>query len=119
MLKRANVPVEISVRDGGYEIPAEAETGRFSGPGYCRDYHDTHGLSWDDARAAIELERELLSQHAAHDGEFEPDEDYVIAEAETLGPFDLGVASVVIALSAMGCVPYSSCNCGLVGGGHQ
>ena len=90
----------------GTGLPPKGEARDYPGPDWCRDYVDARGFSLDDARAAIDCERELLAKHAAEEGEFEPDEDDVIAESELIGPFDLGVGSTVIALSALGCVPY-------------
>ena len=76
-----------------------------------RLYRDMRAFSWDDAANALDLEETLLSAHgwdlgAAQEGL--ADEDLFW----TLWDLDIGVASTVLALSAAGCVPTSSCSGG-------
>jgi hypothetical protein len=118
MLKKANLEIRRSVGRGACCWPSGVGAGQYPGSGWCRDYTDVRGCSWEQAGAAVEFERELLSQHAGHEGVFEPDVDEVEL-CEALMVFDVGVASTVIVLSAAGCLPYSSCNGGLLGDHHE
>lgn len=88
-----------------------------------QDYMDLRGAGWPWVEETIALERGLLARFAqepeselaylAYRDEIYGDEDNLLAS------LDLGVASVVLGLSAAGCVPCSSCNGGALGdGGH-
>lgn len=85
------------------------------GLGCNHDYRDLRGLTRTDLRRVIdqesrELDRRLQSApqcHGCEDGCSE-------CEAEFEG-LDLGVASAVVALSVIGCIPYTSCNGGRFG----
>ena len=76
-----------------------------------RLYQDMRGFSWDDAASALNLEETVLRSHAwdltaAQEGL--ADEDLFW----TLWDLDIGVASTVLALSAAGCAPTTSCRGG-------
>jgi hypothetical protein len=101
--------------------PTKDQTGQESGLGCNRAYDDLTGQSWADAQTVFELERDSISKI---ESEYETVDDEsledALLEAEMyLEGLDLGVAATVIALSAAGCVPFSSCNAGAFGGYHQ
>lgn len=86
-------------------------------------YEDLRGLSWQEARETLECEQSLMqrindSEDAVATMNEIADEFY---EDPGLDPFglDVGVASTVVALSALGCVPLSSCNGGCYGDFHR
>ena len=96
--------------------PDEVEDGRC--PGGNRDYADLRGLSWEEARSVMELEAEYIQriEQASEPSETELFEEEEIAEIMGL---DIGVASTVVALSAAGFIPCTSCNAGAFGGRHH
>lgn len=66
------------------------------------------GLSWDDATLLLELGLDMM---ALHGGDSENAIDWVTpSESTILYDLDLGVAAVVVALSAAGPAPIYSCN---------
>jgi hypothetical protein len=102
--------------------PDRGEADEDSGLGCNRMYADLRGLSWGDAKKAVALERDLVKRvESAADppGEYEKIEEDLFESDEGLWGLDLGVASVVVALSAAKCIPFSSCNGGAFGGRHQ
>jgi hypothetical protein len=90
------------------------DAGDDSGLGCNRDYRDLRGKTWADVRRVLECERRLVADFRA--GEWVPDEPGDGPEVEDL---ELGVASVVTALSALGCIPFTSCNGRAFGGEHD
>ena len=88
-----------------------------------RSYRDLRGMSWDDVAQALERERELVARLLrADDIEAEAEaieEERLEAFDDPLWGLDVGVASATLALSAMGCTPFSSCNGGMLGGFHN
>lgn len=84
------------------EDVASSEDGAFGNHAYV----DLRGATWEEARETLDGEQRLLGELEEY---FEDDANYVEL-AEILGGLDLGTASVVMALSAAGCVPVSSCN---------
>ena len=88
-------------------------------PGYRwnREYEDLRAdCSWTKAKAALEFESGLLQQPAATEDILEEYEDEQYEEClETLLGLDVGVTSSVIALTAGGCVAFSSFNGGVLG----
>lgn len=102
--------------------PRRGEAGHDSALGGNRHYADLRRLSWADATRILAAERELIGRiEAAEDAEAECDliEDELYESDEGLLGLDLGVASTVVALSAAGCVPFSSCNGAAFGGAHK
>ena len=101
--------------------PTNDQTGSDSGFGCNRAYEDLTGRSWVDARTVFELERDLISKiESEYESLDEESFESELLNAEMyLDGLDLGVAATVIALSAVGCVPFSSCNAGAFGGDHQ
>lgn len=90
--------------------------------GCNREYYDLRDCSWSEAREVYIAEEILIAriENAA-----DPDEEYEIIEEEgaeepdDIFGLDIGVASTVVALSAAGCIPFSSCNAGAFGGLHH
>jgi hypothetical protein len=85
-----------------------------------RAYMDLRRASWGAAKAAFARENELIARLEASP---DPGKEYfeiedITYEDENLHSLDLGMASTVLALSAAGCVPFSSCNAGAFGGRH-
>jgi len=90
-----------------------------------KSYCDLRGFGWDDVRRALELESALVGRIEAADdpASAELDFDEVRLQAldliEELCGLDVGVASAVLAISALGATPVSSCNGGCFGSPHQ
>jgi hypothetical protein len=86
-------------------------------------YQDLRTASWDDVRFALEREDSLIrafstasspaEAEAAFDGDRDPDD-----EREALWGLDVGVASAVTALGALGAQTTLSCNGGAFGNPH-
>lgn len=111
----------------GLDWPDEERLESDSGLGGNRQYADMRGLDWEDYAAAAACEADLVAQldglpddeaRIALMEELENEED-IDADIFTLMGLDPGVASVVIALSAAGCAPFTSCNGGAFGGRHH
>ncbi len=109
-------------------MPDWIEMGDDSGLGANHRYEDLRGMSWGLVQEAFVAEQAAISEYIvaggdvdespACDGDDERD-DWVLGELDPLWGLDLGVASAVLALSAAGCVPFTSCNGGAFGGGHH
>jgi hypothetical protein len=106
--------------------PDWVEMGDDSGLGANRQYEDLRNMSWELVEEAFAAEQAAINEfiltwvdgdEAADDDEDEED-DWGEAELDPLWSLDMGVASVVLALSAAGCVPFTSCNGGAFGGRH-
>jgi hypothetical protein len=104
------------------ELEQAEDEGWFAGN---RSYRDMRGFSWDEVRAAISTETDVISRvKAAQDPEaelaaFEEFQATSFEDEPALWGLDIGVASATIAVSAYGCTPVSSCNAGAFGGQHQ
>ena len=106
--------------------PAEAseaeEQGYLAGN---RSYRDLRGSGWEDVRRALDLERALVDRieaaddPAAAESEFDELRLQALDPIEELCGLDVGIASAVLAISALGAIPVSSCNGGCFGGPHQ
>lgn len=88
-----------------------------SGLGCNRDYRDLRGMTSVDLHRVLRTETSLIDQvleggltHGAL--EVGPHWQLEVDELE------LGTASAVVALSVVGCIPYTSCNGGVFGGTH-
>jgi hypothetical protein len=84
------------------------------------DYCDMRGRSWEDTAAVLAYEKERIEQILPLSQE-ETDEladECYEEDSEYFEGIDIGVASVVFALSAAGGVPVASCNGGAFGGHH-
>ncbi len=90
-----------------------------------RSYRDMRGFSWDEVRAAIDTEVNVINRVKAAedpDAELEAFEGLQATSFEdepVLWGLDVGVAAATIAVSAFGATPMSSCNAGAFGGKHQ
>lgn len=90
-----------------------------------RLYQDLRGWSWTEVREALNYEVALVERitdafdPAAAEGQFEDERDLEDDSVEGLYGLDVGVAAVVFALSALGAVPFISCNAGSFGRSHQ
>src|SRR4051794_4606872 len=91
--------------------PTKDQTGPDSGLGCNRSYDDLTERSWADAQTVLDLEQDLISKiESEYESSDEESLETELLEAEMyLNGLDLGVAATVIALSAAGCVPFSSC----------
>lgn len=87
-----------------------------------RDYRDMRGASWTDATRVLALEESLLERLKTADdlaAALDSISDELYEDDEGLWGLDIGVASAVIALSAAGCIPSTSCNGGCFGDHHH
>jgi len=94
------------------------EAGDGTGLGCNHDYRDLRGLKLEDVRRVAALESQRIE--SALEGGWDCtgcDEACEDCEPEVEG-LELGVASAVVGLSALGCIPYTSCNGGVFGGEH-
>lgn len=89
-----------------------------------QQYQDFRSFSWEQVGQAIELEIKLIDRlRSADDIEVEAEilaEEISaeITEGADLWGLEIGVASAVLALSALGCIPVVSCSAGAFGGRH-
>ena len=93
-----------------------------SGFGCNRDYCDLRGMTMSDAADVMDEEGELVSRiEAAEDVDEELDliEEELAEDPGGMMGLDVGVAAAVAALSAIGCMPFASCNGGAFGGRHH
>jgi hypothetical protein len=118
---RFNVQVSRKVNESRLRWPSD-EHAAGDGLGGNRNYADLRRFPWDEALEVFKLEGELMARVEAS---ADPEQEYELIEDElyeelsiNLCGLDLGVAAAVLALSAAGCVPFSSCNAGTFGGGH-
>jgi hypothetical protein len=117
-----DVVTERNVGAGGLRWPEGDEADDDRGLGCNREYCDLRDLEWIDAEEVFASESELISRiETAEDPEraYEDIDEESYEEPERLMGLDIGVASLVVALSAAGCVPFSSCNAGAFGGSHR
>lgn len=116
-----DVTIERDVDTASLSWPAPGEAGADGGLGCNRQYEDLRGHSWAEARRVFDLEHELIARiENAENSEdaYEALQDELYESDEDLYGLDIGVASIVVALSAARCVPFSSCNGGVFGGHH-
>ena len=90
-----------------------------------QSYRDLRGFRWDDVRRALEFESGLVGRIKAADNSAAAELDFDEIRLQALDPIeelcglDVGVASAVLAISALGAIPVSSCNGGCFGPPHQ
>lgn len=115
--------VDADVLDSLSELEADVA----SDEGYLRGnsrYEDHRGWGWEDLRAALTVEVSIVERFgraedaAAAEAAFEEERNLEGEGPEALWGLDVGVASAVIALSALGAMPFISCNAGSFGGAH-
>jgi len=102
----------------------EADNGEENGLQCNRQYQDLRGISWDQVEYALEREDALFRRFASaadldEEAELYAEErEEAILPEEDLWGLDVGVIGATLALSALGAVPFSSCNAGGFGGHH-
>jgi hypothetical protein len=125
MLRTANVKVTRRIESSQLRWATRSAAASYPGCGWNRDYEDYSETSWSDVEATIQYECSLLERHATVESRFDPcdtqeqDDEGEIEMVEYLQGLDAGVASCVLALSAARCLPFSSCNGGVLGDFHQ
>lgn len=82
-----------------------------TGLGNNRDYRDLRATTWAEVDEAIRIERDCLDRAAA--------DALRSLEPQEIQDLEIGVAGAALALAAAGCVPFTSCNGGALGGHHQ
>jgi len=120
MLTTLDVSVTRKVSAADLRWPAPGEASGESCLGCNRTYADFRYCSWAAAKRTVKYEALLLHeiQSATDPLAILEDDDREAEIFENLGCLDLGVASTVIALSAAKCIPFTSCNGGILGGAH-
>lgn len=121
-----DVPIERK-SVSGLAWPEEDRLETDSGLGGNRQYVDLRDCDWDDYEEAAACEADLIARlEGLEDDEarselIEAWESYDDPDVDifALMGLDIGVASVVVALSASGCAPCTSCNGGAFGDGHH
>lgn len=94
------------------------DAGDGAGLGCNRDYRDLRGLRRDQLRRVAAVESQQMERFVTDGpacGGCEEGCDACELEVDGL---ELGVASAVVALSTIGCIPYTSCNGGVFDGEH-
>lgn len=95
------------------DVDAAAED-EFEGNAY---YMDLRGFRLVDAASVLQKERSVVA--CWQESGVLPDLEEDDSGDDPLQHLDIGVASAVVALSAAGCVPFTSCNAGAFGGAHS
>jgi hypothetical protein len=121
--RKFDVDIERAVDVSLLGWPGRGDASHDAGLAGNREYSDLRGFSWAAAQRACDFEDELVdrvenSADAADEIAAIDDELYELEESDLCG-LDLGVATLVIALSAARCVPCSSCNAGAYDGAHH
>lgn len=89
-----------------------------SGLGGNRQFVDLRGVSSKEVKNAFEFEATFL--HMLADGyDYECALECLFEDERNFFGLDAGIASATLVLSALGAIPFSSCNGGLLGGVHQ
>lgn len=117
-----DVKVLVSVDESLMYWPDPEEVCDEKEPGENPEYWDLRELSLIEAKRLSDNESEFIERiESAED----PDEEYTLIldelyeNPDDLMSLDIGVASTVGAISAMGCIPISSCNGGTFGDSHD
>lgn len=119
LLRRAaaiGAQIEISAATVFEPPPDEMEEG--VGLGGNRHFVDLQGVDDSDVLDAISFEDkflEMIAQGCAYDDALQDLEN----EAGNFFGLDPGIAAAALSFSALGAVPFSSCNGGLLGGNHR
>lgn len=117
-LRRAGV--EVRWDEGIRNLRGMEESEASSEDGICLnlEYADYRGMLVEDAIEGVEEEAQLLVDIAEAGWDTDEAEAVIDENIESMGltgPLDPGVAGLVLAISALGGIPISSCNGGLVG----
>lgn len=118
--KRFDEKIEWNIIGSGLGIPPKSEFDQFKIENH--DFEE-YRSSWDEVERALEFEHSLLRRlEKAPDLEAErvlvSDELYEDDDLP-IRTLDLGIGSVVLALSSMGCLTIASCNGGFLGDHHH
>lgn len=111
----------------GLDWPDEERLETDSGLGGNRQYVDLRDFDWEDYAEAAACEVNLIARLESLEDDdarselIEVLENYDDPDIDfgALMGLDIGVASVVLALSASGCAPFTSCNGGAFGDSHH
>lgn len=127
-LLEAEVALERDLSGATFAWPERPDADELEGNHF---YQDLRGFDWDDVRATVAIERRLISDFTSKKSQEEgasvitalrdsrnPDRDGDPWGTDPLWGLDAGICSTVMALSAAGCVPFSSCNGGVFGDSH-
>ena len=79
-----------------------------TGLGCNRDYRDLRSTTWAEVDEILEIELRRLDQSEA----------LGFMDSHEIQELDVGIAGAVFALAAAGCIPFTSCNGGALGGRH-
>ena len=123
MLYAADVVIERSISKNQMEMPDEERRTSTDGLSDNHDYQQMWEVTIDDAIETITREAALLRRIEAipkdrQTESLEEIEDELRDDCDPLIGLDLGVAGLVEALTAIGCVTISSCNGGIMGDNH-
>lgn len=122
-----DVDIDRNASGAGLRWPKGEEVETDSGLGCNREYADLRRMTWRDYAEVAQAEDDLFALLVACDDpeeeldqlEAEAEEAEETGEPDPLMGLDVGIASTVIALSAAGCIPVSSCNGGVFGRRHH
>lgn len=126
-IKVFDIEVRRAIDPQGLDGLSDVEADVAGDDGYLRGngrYEDHRGWRWEDVRATLDVEAAIVERlagsddSAAAEATFEAQRDLEGEGAEALWGLDVGIASAVIALSALGALPFISCNAGSFGGTH-
>lgn len=123
MLYTADVDTERSIDVSLMDMPDEVRLTCTDGLLENHDYAQMWAVTIDDAIDTVAREAELLTRIEAipaeqQEEELEEIEDELREDCDLLIGLDFGVAGLVNALTATGCVTISSCNGGVMGNNH-
>lgn len=126
MITIFDVPIEREAV-GSLDWPEAERLETDSGLGGNRQYVDMRDCDWDDYEDAAVCEADLIARLEGLEDDdarcelIEAWESYDDPDVDVfaLMGLDIGVASVVLALSASGCAPCTSCNGGAFGDSHH
>lgn len=125
--KTFDVQIRVQLDAATLDAPSSEELEAADDEGYLggnRYYRDLRGWGWDDVRDALKIEGALIktiaaaADPAAAEEAFEELRGAEDDDAEGLWGLDVGVAAAVLALSALGGIPFMSCNGGSFGKQH-
>jgi hypothetical protein len=121
MLSNRNVEVTRLVDLHQLAWPTRKQRSADSSLGGNPEYLDFSGRGWSEAKRLIRYETSLLNEFAGLESLAQSLKSTGRADkiSEQLHGLDLGIASAVFALSAAGCIPFSSCNGGIPGDYHS
>lgn len=86
------------------------------------EYRDFRDVTWEDANRILSFEEELvlrIENSRDPNAAYEEIMDELYEDDEGILGLDVGVAAVVLSLSAAGCIPFTSCNGGFFGDHHK